>query len=111
MDNRTVTGIGNIYANESLFQAGINPKKKAERLTKKQWEQLHQAIIETLNWAIQCGGSTISDFLNASGEGGYFQANFKIYGKEGFDCPQCGNTIDKVVIGGRSSFYCKKCQK
>lgn len=111
MDNRTVTGIGNIYANESLFQAGINPKKKAGSLTKKQWEQLHQAIIETLNWAIQCGGSTISDFLNASGEGGYFQANFKIYGKEGFDCPQCSNTINKVVIGGRSSFYCKKCQK
>lgn len=111
MDNRVVTGVGNIYANESLFKAGIHPKRQAGALTKGQWKRLHQAIIETLQWAIRCGGSTISDFLNASGEGGYFQANFKIYGKEGKNCPQCGKTVEKMVIGGRSSFYCKRCQK
>jgi len=101
MDNRVVTGIGNIYANESLFQAGIHPKRQAGTLTRAQWKRLHQSIIETLHWAISCGGSTISDFLNASGESGYFQANFKIYGKEGNSCPQCGKTIEKMVIGGR----------
>ncbi len=111
MDNRVVTGIGNIYANETLFLAGIHPKKQVGTLTSPQWQRLHEAILTTLHWAISCGGSTISDFLNASGEGGYFQANFKIYGKEGKPCPLCGKTIEKMVIGGRSSFYCKTCQK
>lgn len=111
MDNRVVTGIGNIYANESLYQAGINPAKKAGALTKPQFKRLHQAIIATLSWAIECGGSTISDFLNASGEGGYFQANFQIYGKADTPCRRCGRTIEKTVIGGRSSFFCRQCQK
>lgn len=111
MDNHILVGVGNIYANESLFKAGINPQRPAKSLTFKEWKTLQKSVVETLNWAIKCGGSTISDFINASGEDGYFQANFKVYGKPGCPCPKCGQTIHREKIGGRSSFYCRNCQK
>ncbi len=111
MDSRVIAGIGNIYANESLFRTAIHPARPASSLSEKEWRHLLTIIRKTLKHAIQCGGSTISDFVNASGDGGYFQMNFQIYGKNGSDCLTCKNTIQKTVIGGRASFYCPVCQK
>lgn len=111
MDNRIIVGVGNIYANESLFVAKIDPNRSANSLTKAEWKRLHTTIIHTLRWAIECGGSTISDFINASGESGYFQANFKVYGKNGTKCSICETPIQKTKIGGRATFFCSKCQK
>jgi formamidopyrimidine-DNA glycosylase len=110
MDSHIIAGIGNIYANESLFRAGIHPTIPASTLTEKDWRRLLTVIRKTLRHAIQCGGSTISDFVNASGDGGYFQMNFQIYGKEGEQCVTCQETIQKVTIGGRASFFCPRCQ-
>ena len=111
MDSRTIAGIGNIYANESLFRASIHPAKPVSSLTESEWRRLLTIIRKTLRHAIQCGGSTISDFVNASGDGGYFQMNFQIYGKNGEDCVVCKETIQKTVIGGRASFFCPACQR
>ncbi len=111
MTNQIVAGIGNIYANESLFAAGIKPTRKAQTLTRKEWDRLVTDIRRVLHQAIECGGSTISDFLNASQERGYFQINFKVYGREGETCTQCSSTIEKLKIGGRASYYCPNCQK
>ena len=111
MDNSVVAGIGNIYANESLFAAGIKPSRKIGSISKNKWSHLVLEIQKVLNWAIQCGGSTISDFLNASGEPGYFQANFTVYGKKDQPCPNCSAPIKKELIGGRASYYCSRCQR
>lgn len=111
MTNQTVAGIGNIYANEALFAAGILPTKRVQELTCKDWRQLVSEIRRVLSHAIECGGSTISDFLNASQEQGYFQMNFKVYGREGQECSSCSGKIAKQKIGGRASFYCPSCQK
>ncbi len=110
MDNRIVVGIGNIYANESLFLAGISPKRSVQRISEQRWEKLTQTIKQVLLQAIECGGSTISDFVNASQQSGYFQMNFKVYGKTGQPCCNCGSIIKQVKIGGRASFYCTTCQ-
>jgi len=111
MTNQTVAGIGNIYASESLFAAGINPSRKAKNISLKRWNKLVDEMRKILKHAISCGGSTISDFVNASQEKGYFQMNFKVYGRDGQNCLICSSTIDKITIGGRASYYCKKCQK
>ena len=111
MTNQVVAGIGNIYANESLFAAGIQPARKIQTMTKKEWERLVIEIRKVLNHAIECGGSNISDFLNASQERGYFQINFKVYGREGEKCTLCTTKIEKQKLGGRASFYCPNCQK
>ncbi len=110
MDSHVIAGIGNIYANESLFRASIHPECLASSLSLKDWKRLRAIIRKTLNHAIQCGGSTISDFVNASGKGGYFQMNFLVYGKAGEACSRCGVTIQKETIGGRASFFCPACQ-
>ncbi len=110
MDSHIIAGIGNIYANEALFRAGIHPERLAVSLSSREWQHLLTIIRKTLRHAIQCGGSTISDFVDASGESGYFQMNFQIYGKAGEGCSQCGHIICKEVIGGRASFFCPGCQ-
>lgn len=111
MDSHVIAGIGNIYANESLFRATIHPARPASSLSEKEWRRLLSIIRKTLRHAIQCGGSTISDFVNASGEGGYFQMNFQIYGKNGEPCVACKETIQKTTLGGRASFFCPACQR
>ncbi len=111
MDSHVIAGIGNIYANETLFTTGIHPGQPASSLSSKQWKRVLIALRKILKHAIACGGSTISDFVNASGEGGYFQMNFKIYGKTGEPCLQCRTHIEKIEVGGRASFFCPKCQK
>ena len=111
MDSRTVVGIGNIYANESLFAAGIRPDRKAGAISRKRYDRLAVEIKKVLEHAIECGGSTISDFIGASGESGYFQVHFRVYGRTGEPCPTCGTKLSHKVIGGRASFFCAKCQR
>ncbi len=111
MDSHVIAGVGNIYANESLFRSKIHPDRAAASLSAKEWQRLLEVIRKTLKDAIECGGSTISDFVDASGRGGYFQINFQVYGRAGRTCAICGETIIKKNIGGRASFICPGCQK
>lgn len=111
MNSQVVAGIGNIYASESLFKAGIRPTRKVQTLRLKEWQRLTVEIQNVLNHAIECGGSTISDFVNAGQTKGYFQIQFKVYGKQGENCSVCGREIQKVQLGGRASYFCPHCQK
>lgn len=111
MDNAIVVGVGNIYASESLFKAGINPKRAAGQISLTRYTQLAEAIKETLADAIQQGGSSLKDFVNSDGQPGYFQQSLWVYGREGEPCLQCSTVISNVKIGQRSTFYCKRCQK
>jgi len=111
MEGKVVAGIGNIYANEALFAAGIHPARPASAMKKSDWRQLIPLIRAILNQAIACGGSTISDYINVGGESGYFQVNFKVYGRKGLPCPQCGAFIEKIPISGRASYFCPCCQE
>lgn len=111
MDGSVVAGVGNIYANESLFAAGLHPARPIGKIGLQNWKRLIAEIRTVLEEAIACGGSTISDFLGADGASGYFQINFKVYGRSGQDCPQCAHSIARVRLGGRASFFCPKCQK
>ncbi len=110
MDSRTVVGVGNIYANESLFRAGIRPSRKAGAISQSRYTRLADEIQNVLLRAIEFGGSTISDFIGASGESGYFQVHFNVYGKTGSPCPNCSTPIRQLKLGGRSSFFCPGCQ-
>ena len=111
MDGRIVAGVGNIYANESLFSTGIRPTRKAGAISEKRYALLVGKIREVLTTAIDCGGSTISDFLDFSGTSGYFQIHFNVYGKKDQPCPNCSTPIRLVKLGGRASFYCPACQR
>jgi len=110
MDNHVVVGVGNIYASESLFRAAINPAQVANNLKPKQYTSLVQHIKTVLAEAIQAGGSTISDFVKTDGKPGYFAHSFKVYGREGESCLICKNPIEKIMLGGRASFFCSQCQ-
>ena len=105
-----MTGVGNIYAAEVLFAAGVHPEQPANELTLKQCNLLVEHIKRILNFAIECGGSTISDFRHVDGSQGAFARELKIYGRDGEKCLVCGSVIERIVQGGRSSFYCPKCQ-
>jgi len=111
MDGRVVVGIGNIYANEILFAAGIRPTRGVGTLEKKAWDQLVRACSQVLERAIACGGTTISDYVNSSGEAGYFQCELKVYGRDGEPCPRCRSTIMRQVLAGRATYYCPSCQR
>ncbi len=111
MDNRIVSGVGNIYANESLFVAGIHPGRKAGRLSKKSCEKLTIAVKIVLNRAIKRGGTTLRDFTNGKGNPGYFQHELHVYGRAGKPCKACARPIRVIRLGQRSSFYCATCQQ
>ena len=111
LDGRTVAGIGNIYASESLFRAKIHPAAQAGTLSTIQCARLHQAIQEVLIEAINCGGSSISDFTAPDGTAGYFQCAFKVYGRENQSCRLCGTPIARLRQSGRSTFFCPACQQ
>lgn len=111
MDSRIVVGIGNIYANESLYTAGIRPTRKAGAISVKRYRRLVDEIQQVLVRAIEYGGSTISDFIGAGGESGYFQVHFNVYGKKGAPCPNCAAVIRHCKLGGRASFFCPACQR
>ncbi len=111
MDSHVVVGVGNIYANEALFRAGIRPQLAAGKLSLARSGKLVQSIRETLTESIALGGSTLRDFVHSDGKPGYFQQHYWVYGRTGEPCRQCGNTIKQIKQGQRSSFYCPSCQK
>ena len=111
MDNSIVVGIGNIYANETLFICKIDPRRSANEVTLKECNMIAETAKKVLARAIECGGTTISDFKNVDGSEGKFVQELKIYGKAGEKCPVCQSIIAEVRLGGRNSFYCPNCQK
>jgi formamidopyrimidine-DNA glycosylase len=111
MDQRALGGIGNIYANEILFRAGIRPGRQARRLTRADIARLFEATRAVLNSAIRLGGSSISDYRDSSGRPGYFQLRLKVYDRGGEPCLRCDTLVRRVVHAGRSSFYCPACQR
>ncbi|MBP1688720.1 MAG: 5-hydroxymethyluracil glycosylase [Deltaproteobacteria bacterium] len=111
MDQRALGGIGNIYANEILFRAGIRPGRQSRRLTRRELTALLHAIRSVLRSAIRLGGSSISDYRDSEGRPGYFQLHLRVYDRAGHPCARCQTPIRRVVHAGRSSFYCPRCQK
>lgn len=111
MDGRVVVGVGNIYASEALFMAGIHPSRPAGRISKQRYAGLSEAIRDVLEAAIRQGGTTLRDFVSSDGTPGYFARELLVYGRSGKACLQCGEAIRQKVIGQRSSFYCPACQR
>jgi formamidopyrimidine-DNA glycosylase len=111
LDQTKISGLGNIYVNESLFAAGINPLRKADSLTKQEINKLHKAIVATLAKAVKNRGTTFSDYRLPGGEMGSFQKYLNVFRREGEICKKCGATIMREKLGGRSVFYCIGCQK
>jgi formamidopyrimidine-DNA glycosylase len=111
MDSRLVAGVGNIYASEALYRAGINPKLPARRIGRSRYEVLAATIRETLEAAIQAGGSTLRDFVGSDGRAGYFQNEHLVYGRGGEPCEKCGTKIREIRQGQRATFYCPSCQR
>ena len=111
MDGRRIVGVGNIYANESLFRAGINPRLPAGKLSLERCTRLAAAIKHTLRAAIRAGGSTLRDFVGADGNAGYFQQRYWVYDRAGKPCRRCGASIRKIQQGQRSTYYCPTCQR
>jgi formamidopyrimidine-DNA glycosylase len=111
LNQKLLSGVGNIYADESLFRAGIRPRRRASSLTREDLQRLYPAVQEVLQEAIALGGSSVSDYVDADGEEGFFQLQHRVYGREGEPCLVCKTPIKRIVIAGRSSHYCPKCQK
>ena len=111
LNQRLLAGVGNIYADESLYRAGIRPRRRAGRLTKANLERLRLAIKEVLEHAIQLGGSSVSDYVNADGVRGFFQLAHCVYLRTGLPCRRCGTPIRRILVGGRGTHYCPKCQR
>jgi len=111
MDSKIVVGVGNIYACESLYNAGINPKTKSNKISKQRYLNLTENIKKVLNKAIKAGGTTLQDFAKVDGKPGYFSQELSVYGRENENCYNCNGKIKRIVQNQRSTFYCPKCQK
>ncbi|MHA7872614.1 MAG: bifunctional DNA-formamidopyrimidine glycosylase/DNA-(apurinic or apyrimidinic site) lyase, partial [Hyphococcus sp.] len=111
LDQRLVAGVGNIYACEALFRAGVSPRRLARSVAGKRGDRLHAAVIAVLRDAINAGGSTLRDFAGADGALGYFQHRFDVYDREDAPCVACGEAIRRISQGGRSTFFCPACQR
>ncbi len=111
MDQRVIVGVGNIYASESLFLAGIHPLKPAGSISRARWQRLNDAIKRVLRDAIRQGGTTLSDFRDSEGNAGYFQLGLRVYGRKGEPCRACRTAIRAQVVAGRSTFFCPRCQR
>lgn len=111
MDNHVVVGVGNIYANEALFHAGIHPTRAANRVSLRRLGLLVDAVRSTLSAAIAKGGSTLRDYVDSSGEPGYFQLDYYAYGRAGLPCRHCATPLNAIRQGGRATTYCPRCQK
>ena len=111
LDQRIVAGLGNSYVCEALFRSNISPKRAAGLIAAGRLERLTTTVRDVLNEAIEAGGSTLRDYATVDGALGYFQHRFKVYGREGEPCPNCAAPIARIVQGGRSTFYCAKCQR
>lgn len=111
MNASIVVGVGNIYASESLFRAGIHPRRAAGRISRARYARLADAIRDVLARAIEAGGTTLRDFYGFNGQAGYFQLELDVYGREGQDCPRCGRAIRQEVLGQRATYFCVDCQR
>ena len=111
LNQKLLSGVGNIYADESLFRAGIRPRRRAASLTRAELGKLHVALQAVLREAIKLGGSSVNDYVDAEGQEGFFQLRHRVYGREGKPCLVCGAAIKRVIIAGRSSHYCSRCQR
>jgi len=111
MNGGIVTGVGNIYASEALFRAGIHPSRSAGRISAPRWERLAQSVRATLESALESGGSTLRDFVTVDGSPGHFQHRHTVYGREGKPCRVCKTPIRAIRQGQRSTFYCPHCQR
>jgi len=111
MNANIVVGVGNIYANESLFRARVHPRRRARRLTRAECERLVRSVRDTLHDALAAGGSSLRDFVHSDGASGYFQQSYYVYDRAGLPCRVCGSAIRVARLGSRSSFFCAACQK
>lgn len=111
LNQKLLSGVGNIYADEALFRASIRPRRRAASLTRDELKRLYAALKKVLKEAIRLGGSSVSDYVDADGEEGFFQLKHRVYGREGKPCLVCKTPIKRTVIAGRSSHYCPHCQK
>lgn len=111
MDSKVVVGVGNIYANEALYLAGIHPVRKAGAISLQRYENLASQIKQVLSRAIEVGGTTLRDFTNSEGEPGYFKQSLFVYGRGGQACAKCGEVLKEVRVGQRSTVYCGQCQR
>ena len=111
LNQKLLSGVGNIYADESLFRAGIRPRRRVSTIPRDPFVKLLASVKQVLKEAIALGGSSISDYVDADGEEGFFQLQHRVYGREGEPCLVCKTPIKRIVIAGRSSHYCPKCQK
>ncbi|MBI3477047.1 MAG: bifunctional DNA-formamidopyrimidine glycosylase/DNA-(apurinic or apyrimidinic site) lyase [Acidobacteria bacterium] len=111
LNQKLLRGVGNIYADEGLFRAGVRPRRRASSLTRDDLHRLYLSVREVLQEAIALGGSSVSDYVDADGEEGFFQLQHRVYGREGEPCLVCRTPVKRVVLIGRSSHYCAKCQK
>jgi formamidopyrimidine-DNA glycosylase len=111
LDQRVVAGLGNIYVCEALFAAGLSPRRSAHTVQGERADRLVAALKKVLREAIAAGGSTVRDHVAPSGEIGYFQHSFRVYGREGQPCPTCGRPIRRIVQSARSTFLCSQCQR
>lgn len=111
LNQKLLRGVGNIYADESLFRAGIRPRRRASTINRDHLARLFTSVQEVLREAISLGGSSISDYVDADGEAGFFQLQHRVYGREAQPCLVCKTPIKRIVIAGRSSHYCPQCQK
>lgn len=111
MDQRKIGGIGNIYANEALFTARIDPRRSAKQITEEETKKLYDAIIEVLKRGLKYGGSSDVNYVNAVGGEGEYQQHFLVYGRKGEKCFGCKGKVEKTVLGGRGTYFCSECQK
>jgi formamidopyrimidine-DNA glycosylase len=111
MDQQVVVGVGNIYASEALFRAGIQPTLPAGSLALRRWSRLVREIKLVLEEAIAAGGTTLQDFHHSDGRPGYFKQQLRVYGRAGEPCPVCHEPVEQLRLGQRSTFYCRRCQK
>jgi formamidopyrimidine-DNA glycosylase len=111
MDGTVAVGIGNIYATETLFRAGVHPRRSVARISPRRWDRIAEEAVGVLRRAIAEGGTTLNDFADGEGRSGYFQVSLGVYDRAGEPCPVCGGAIRRIVQAGRSTFYCPRCQR
>jgi formamidopyrimidine-DNA glycosylase len=110
LDQRRVAGVGNIYADEALFRAGVHPLRPVDRITRRQWDAIATGVVEALTAGLEAGGATIDDFRNVEGVYGGFQHEFLVHLRRGEPCVRCGRDVVKLVVGGRGTYVCERCQ-
>jgi formamidopyrimidine-DNA glycosylase len=111
MDQKKIGGIGNIYANDGLFDSGIDPRRKAKSLSEDEIKKLYKSILKVLKLSLKIGGASELNFVNVLGEEGKYQDHSLIYGRVGQKCKRCGGVIKKIFLGGRGTYFCPACQK